>query len=107
TPNEKDSRATPVPDLSGWALDNWSPAIAAETRATRETAALFDETSCSKIEVLGLGACDFLQTLCDNDIDKPVGSVVYTQMLNARGGIECDFTTTRLAPDRFMIVTGT
>jgi 4-methylaminobutanoate oxidase (formaldehyde-forming) len=45
--------------------------------------------------------------LCDNDIDKSVGTVVYTQMLNARGGIECDFTVTRLAPDRFMIVTGT
>lgn len=107
TPNEKDSRAASLPDLSGWALDNWSPAIAAETRATREAAGLFDETSFSKIEVLGPGACDFLQMLCDNDIDKPVGSVTYTQMLNARGGIECDFTVSRLAPDRFMIVTGT
>ena len=28
-------------------------------------------------------------------------------MLNARGGIECDFTVTRLAEDRFRIVTGT
>jgi 4-methylaminobutanoate oxidase (formaldehyde-forming) len=107
TTNERDSHATPLPDLSGWALDNWSSAIAAETRATRETAGLFDETSFSKIEVLGLGACDFLQKLCDNDIDKPIGSVTYTQMLNARGGIECDFTVTRLANDRFMIVTGT
>jgi hypothetical protein len=105
--NEQDPRAASVPDLKGWALDNWSPAIAAEHRATRETAALFDETSFSKIEVLGPGACDFLQSLCDNDIDKPAGTVVYTQMLNARGGIECDFTVTRLAPDRFMIVTGT
>ncbi len=46
-------------------------------------------------------------SLCANDIDKPIGTVVYTQMLNAHGGIECDFTVTRLAPDRFMIVTGT
>ncbi|HJS17908.1 MAG TPA: aminomethyltransferase family protein, partial [Anaerolineales bacterium] len=107
TPNERDPRAASVPDLKGWALDNWSPAIAAEHRAAREAAALFDETSFSKIEVLGPGACDFLQSLCGNDIDKPIGSVVYTQMLNARGGIECDFTVTRLASDRFMIVTGT
>lgn len=107
TPNEQGPRAAPVPDLKGWARDNWSVAIAAEARAARETAALFDETSFSKIEVLGPGACDFLQTLCGNDIDKPVGTVIYTQMLNARGGIECDFTVTRLAPDRFMIVTGT
>ena len=28
-------------------------------------------------------------------------------MLNRRGGIECDFTVTRLAEDRFRIVTGT
>lgn len=107
TPNEQDPRAAPVPDLQGWARDNWSPAIAAEHRAAREAAALFDETSFSKIEVLGPGACVFLQSLCDNDIDKPAGTVVYTQMLNARGGIECDFTVTRLGPDRFMIVTGT
>ncbi len=107
TASEKDARSAPVPELKGWALDNWSPAIAAETRATREAAALFDETSFSKIEVQGPGACDFLQSLCANDIDKPIGTVVYTQMLNARGGIECDFTVTRLAPDRFLIVTGT
>jgi 4-methylaminobutanoate oxidase (formaldehyde-forming) len=68
---------------------------------------LFDETSFSKIEVQGPGALDFLQRLCANDIDKPIGSVTYTQMLNARGGIECDFTVSRLANDRFMIVTGT
>ena len=48
-----------------------------------------------------------MQYLCDNDIDKPIGSVVYTQMLNPRGGIECDFTVTRLAQDRFRIITGT
>src|SRR5258706_8131252 len=107
TSNEKDSKAASLPNLRGWSLDNWSSAIAAETRTTRKTVALFDETSFSKIEVQGSGALDFLQKLCDNDIDKPIGSVVYTQMLNARGGIECDFTVSRLANDRFMIVTGT
>ncbi|MBF8283586.1 MAG: FAD-dependent oxidoreductase, partial [Anaerolineales bacterium] len=91
----------------GWARHEWSPAVGAEHLATRERAGLFDETSFSKIEVIGPGACAFLQRLCANDVDKPVGSVVYTQMLNPRGGIECDFTVTRLADDRFMIVTGT
>jgi 4-methylaminobutanoate oxidase (formaldehyde-forming) len=38
---------------------------------------------------------------------RDVGRVTYTQMLNPRGGIECDFTVTRLAEDRFRIVTGT
>jgi 4-methylaminobutanoate oxidase (formaldehyde-forming) len=92
---------------AGWAGHHWSAAIPAEHRATRERAGLFDETSFSKIEVSGLGALTFLQRLCDNDMDRPVGSVTYTQMLNQRGGIECDFTVTRLAEDRFFIVTGT
>jgi glycine cleavage system T protein len=92
---------------SGWAGEHWSPAIAAEHRATRERAALFDETSFAKIDVHGPGALKFLQRLCDNDMDRPPGSITYTQMLNQRGGIECDFTVTRLDDDRFFVVTGT
>ncbi len=104
-PYEKDAKHGHEP--KGWGKHNWSPAIGVEHLAARERAGLLDETSFSKIEVLGPGALAFLQRLCDNDIDRPVGTVVYTQMLNARGGVECDFTVTRLAPDRFMIVTGT
>jgi glycine cleavage system T protein len=92
---------------AGWAGHHWSPAIPAEHRATRERAGLFDETSFAKIEVGGPGALAFLQRLCDNEMDRPVGSLTYTQMLNRRGGIECDFTVTRLDEDRFFIVTGT
>jgi glycine cleavage system T protein len=91
----------------GWAGEVWSPAIGAEHRTCREAAALFDETSFSKIEVAGAGAADFLESLCDNSVARDVGAITYTQMLNDRGGIECDFTVTRLAEDRFRIVTGT
>ena len=91
----------------GWSAKNYSKAIEVEHLATRERAGLFDETSFSKFEVRGSGALALLQTLCDNDIDKPIGSIVYTQMLNPRGGIECDFTVTRLGQDRFRIITGT
>ena len=91
----------------GWAGENWSPAIGAEALATRRAAGLFDESSFSKLEVLGSGACAFLERICANRIDKPVGSVVYTQMLNPRGGIECDLSVIRRAPDRFLLVTGT
>src|SRR5258705_5406936 len=91
----------------GWAGRLWSPAIGAEHRACRETAALFDETSFAKIDVYGEGAAAFLERLCDNRVAREVGQITYTQMLNARGGIECDFTVTRLAEDRFRIVTGT
>ncbi|MEV6985292.1 FAD-dependent oxidoreductase [Sphaerisporangium sp. NPDC051017] len=89
---------------AGWAGRVWSPAIRAECLATRDAAALFDQTSFAKLEISGLAG---LQRLCAGDLDRPVGSVVYTQMLNERGGIEADVTVTRLAEDRFRVVTGT
>jgi len=91
----------------GWAGRLWSPAIGAEHVACRTTAALFDETSFAKIEITGKEAADFLERLCDNRVARDVGAITYTQMLNERGGIECDFTVTRLAEHRFRIVTGT
>jgi glycine cleavage system aminomethyltransferase T len=91
----------------GWAGRLWSPAVGAEHRACREAAALFDETSFAKIEVSGEGAAEFLERMCANRVARDVGAVTYTQMLNPRGGIECDFTVTRLAEERFRIVTGT
>jgi glycine cleavage system aminomethyltransferase T/glycine/D-amino acid oxidase-like deaminating enzyme len=91
----------------GWAGQHWSTAIGAEALATRLAAGLFDESSFAKIEIGGPGGCAFLQRLCANDVDVAVGRIVYTQMLNNRGGVEADFTVTRLAPDRFFIVTGT
>jgi len=91
----------------GWAGRHWSPAIGAEHVACRHSAALFDESSFAKIEVSGPGAADLLEWLCDNRVARGVGAITYTQMLNAQGGIECDFTVTRLADDRFRIVTGT
>jgi glycine cleavage system T protein len=114
-PNWFECNANPLPNpphegegtSKGWAAYHWSPAIAVEHCATRERAGLFDETSFAKIEISGPGALPFLQHLCDNDVDRPSGSVTYTQMLNQRGGIECDFTVTRLGEERFMIVTGT
>ena len=91
----------------GWAHHNWSRAIGYEHLETRSKAGLFDETSFNKFEVRGPGALDFLNNVCANEIDQPVGTIVYTECLNKRGGIECDFTVTRLAEQRFFIVTGT
>jgi glycine cleavage system aminomethyltransferase T/glycine/D-amino acid oxidase-like deaminating enzyme len=91
----------------GWAGRNWSPAIGAEHLACRETAAVFDETSFAKIEISGEGAAALLEHLCANRVAREVGAITYTQMLNSRGGIECDFTVTRLGEERFRIVTGT
>ncbi len=91
----------------GWAGENWSPAIEVEALAAREAVALFDQSSFSKIEVLGPGALAFLERLCGNRIDRPVGTIVYTQLLNQRGGIEADLSVMRRGEDRFLLVTGT
>jgi 4-methylaminobutanoate oxidase (formaldehyde-forming) len=91
----------------GWAGMHWSPAIGAEHAAARERAALFDESSFAKLEIAGPGAADFLESLCDNRVAREVGAITYTQMLNSRGGIECDFTVTRVQHELFSIVTGT
>jgi glycine cleavage system T protein len=106
-----DSNMSEAPDglaaPDGWAGRYWSPAIAAEHLATRDRAGLFDESSFAKIEVTGPAAASFLQWVCDNDVARDVGTVTYTQALNRRGGIECDFTVTRMGDDEFLIVTGT
>lgn len=91
----------------GWAGENWSAAIGVEAVATRTSAGLFDESSFAKLEVIGPGACAFLERICGNKIDRPVGAVVYTQLLNERAGIECDLSVIRRAADRFLLVTGT
>jgi 4-methylaminobutanoate oxidase (formaldehyde-forming) len=91
----------------GWAGRLWSPAIGAEHVACRTTAAVFDETSFAKIEIAGGDAPEFLERMCANRVARDVGAITYTQMLNPRAGVECDFTVTRLAEDRFRIVTGT
>ena len=91
---------------TGWAARQWSPTVAAEHVATRERVALFDLTPFAKLELTGPGALGALQRLASNQIDRPVGSITYTPMLTPGGGIKCDLTVTRLAPERFLVVTG-
>ncbi len=85
---------------------SWFPHVGAESTATRERVALFDQSSFSKFEIAGPGAFKALQYLAANNLDKAPGSATYTQMCNERGGIEADLTIMRLAEDRFYLVTG-
>jgi 4-methylaminobutanoate oxidase (formaldehyde-forming) len=89
----------------GW--PSWFDQVGREHRATRSAVALFDQTSFSKFEVRGRRALEALQRIAANDLERPIGSLVYTQLLNERGGIECDLTFARLGADRFYVVTGT
>jgi len=85
---------------------NWFPYAAAEHRACREAVAVFDQSSFGKFRFEGSGAEAALQRLCANDVDVAPGRVVYTGMLNERGGFESDLTVTRLGADAYLIVTG-
>ncbi len=102
-----DTYDEPWRDRNRWAARNWSPIVGAEHRKARESAAIFDVTAITKLEVEGSGALAFLQHLTANQMDQPVGRVTYTSVLNERGGIMCDLTVTRLETDRFMVLTST
>jgi 4-methylaminobutanoate oxidase (formaldehyde-forming) len=94
-------------DVYGFGQPNWFEAVGREHVACRERVALFDASSFAKFLLVGAGSERALSWICANRVDVPPGRVVYTQMLNARGGIECDLTVTRLAADAFYLVTGT
>jgi glycine cleavage system aminomethyltransferase T/glycine/D-amino acid oxidase-like deaminating enzyme len=89
-----------------WAAMNWSPAVGAEHVATRERVALFDITPFAKFDVTGPDALAYLERICANRIDRPLGAVVYTAMLTRSGGIRCDLTVTRKDEELFRVVTG-
>jgi 4-methylaminobutanoate oxidase (formaldehyde-forming) len=87
-----------------WKRQNWFDNQKREHMAVREKVGLFDMTSFGKIRVEGRDALSYLQRLCANDMDVEPGRIVYTQMLNMRGGIECDLTVTRLSETAFLLV---
>jgi 4-methylaminobutanoate oxidase (formaldehyde-forming) len=90
----------------GWKRPPWFERVVAEGRATRERAGIIDLSSFGKIDVSGPGALDLLQRVSANDVDRPVGAVVYTPWCDERGGVVADVTVTRLGDDRFRVVTG-
>lgn len=96
----------PPVDQLDFLAPGWHAFAAEEHRAVREGVALIDQSSFSKFELIGPGATDFLQSIAAANTDRPVGSVIYTQLCNDRGGIEADLTITRLAPEQYYIVTG-
>jgi glycine cleavage system aminomethyltransferase T/glycine/D-amino acid oxidase-like deaminating enzyme len=95
-----------LPRRSAWSAGYWSPVAVAEHLACRDRLGIFDLTPFTKVEVSGRGALRYLQHLAANDVDRPLGTIVYTAMLAPRAGIMCDLTVTRIAEDRFWVVTG-
>ena len=96
----------PGGERTGWEAQHWSAIIGAEHRAVRERVGLFDLTPFAKFRISGRKSLSFLEYICSNKIDRPVGTIIYTSMLTPKGGIKCDLTVTRISQDEFMIVTG-
>ncbi len=86
---------------------NWFGPVGEEHRLVRENVGIFDQSSFAKFELSGRDAAAALETICANRVAREPGRLTYTQMLNSRGGIECDLTVARLSDDLFYIVTGT
>jgi glycine cleavage system aminomethyltransferase T/glycine/D-amino acid oxidase-like deaminating enzyme len=100
-----EGREIEVPNNSpdDWAARYWSPIVGAEAQYTREAVAIYDMSALKHLEVSGTGAAAFLNRMCTGSVDKSVGSVTYTLLLDVDGGIRSDVTVARLARDLFQV----
>ena len=98
--------ATEEPVLS-FGRPHWHGTVEREVRAAHERAAVFDQSTFGKLDVTGPDACGFLDRICANRMDRPVGRAIYTSMLNERGGIESDLTAIRISEDHYRLHVGT
>ncbi|MFT5505073.1 MAG: sarcosine dehydrogenase [Gammaproteobacteria bacterium] len=94
-------------DIYSFDRQNWFEAVGKEHKAVRESVGIFDQSSFAKYRVSGVDAAAALSWVCANRVDSAIGAVVYTQMLNQKGGIESDLTVNRVAENEFYLVTGT
>jgi dimethylglycine dehydrogenase len=91
-------------DVYSYRRGNWHAAVGEECKAVRSSVGVLDQSSFAKYEVSGPGAEAFLDRLCANKLPRALGRIALTQMCTPRGGVECDVTVTRLAEDRFYVV---
>ncbi|AEF39420.1 GcvT family protein [Hoyosella subflava] len=92
-----------VPQPNDWAARYWSPIVGAEAQATRDSVAMYDMTALKRLTVTGSGATAFLQRLTTGTIDKSIGSVTYTLLLDHDGGIRSDVTIARLGEHHYQV----
>ncbi len=94
-------------DEYSFGRQNWFKHVGEEHSLVRNTVGLFDVSSFAKFELTGKDATAALDWICANHVTRSPGRVTYTQLLNSRGGIECDLTVAQLDQELFYIVTGT
>ncbi|MFQ6325722.1 GcvT family protein [Nocardia sp. CWNU-33] len=91
------------PERDEWSSNFWSPISIAEAHWTRQRVAMYDMTPLTRYDIAGPGALELLQRLTTNNLDKSVGSVTYTLLLDENGGVRSDLTVARLAPQQFQV----
>ena len=84
----------------------WRDQVAMEVDACRNGAAILDQSAFGKIMVRGQDACAFLNRLCAAQMDVEPGRIAYTQILNARGGVESDLTVQRHGTETYLMIVG-
>ena len=105
-PGEPATRNGRLPRERGWVRPDWFDRVGEEHRAVRERVGIIDLSSFGKIDLSGPGALALLQRTMANDVDRPAGSAIYGQFLDSNGGMVADVTATRLATERFRVLTG-
>ncbi|WP_417428990.1 GcvT family protein [Kiloniella sp.] len=106
-PNWFANKGQEAKDIYSFERQNWFENVGKEHLLTRSNVTVFDQSSFAKFKLVGPDAEKALSWICANDVSKKTGALIYTQMLNDRGGIECDLTVVRVAENEFYIVTGT
>jgi glycine cleavage system aminomethyltransferase T/glycine/D-amino acid oxidase-like deaminating enzyme len=89
-----------------WEARWWSPIINAEHLAMRDACGLVDLSAFAVFDITGPGALAAVQSVVVAQMDVRAGRVVYTSLLDERGGFRGDLTIMRLGPERFRVVTG-
>ncbi len=95
-----------MPREAEWDSRWWSPIINAEHLAMRERAGYVDLSAFVVFDVVGRGAMAAVQRIAVAQMDVPVGRVVYTPIIDGRGGYRADLTIMRLDVNHFRVVTG-
>src|SRR6476661_8553759 len=95
-----------MPREHEWDCRWWSPIVNAEHLRMREAAGIIDLTAFAVFDITGPGAHDAVQRTCVAQCDVAVGKVIYTPVLDHKGGFRSDLTVMRLGDDDFRVVTG-
>ena len=101
-----DKHNIPQPMQLTWNAPPWRDQVCKEYATAKENVILYDQSPYGKLLIEGPDAENFLNHICANDMSVTPGRIVYSQVLNAKGGVESDVTVQRHSDSRFLMITG-